>query len=152
MFMNTWEIDEAVDLFRTHPLLGPATRTLANLRDHADHNSDGWAYWPKPARAAKQLQELIHYTPDGVPWWDTDRVDVTKAQVRKAYTYRSRPSATQRRPAQHLHRGVAMTPYELARYIKRKRDELADGEEDDPEHLGPAVARGCLREGSGNGQ
>ena len=25
----------------------------------ADANSDGWAYWPKPARAARKLQMLL---------------------------------------------------------------------------------------------
>jgi hypothetical protein len=60
MFMNTWEIDEAVQTFAGHPVLGPAARTLANLRDAADENSDGWAYWPKPARAAAKLQDMLY--------------------------------------------------------------------------------------------
>lgn len=59
LFMNTYEIDESVQRWRNHPTLGPASRTLANLRDCADNNSDGWAFWPKPCRAAKQLQELL---------------------------------------------------------------------------------------------
>lgn len=36
-----------------------ATRILDRLRVWADENSDGWAHWPKPCRAAKQLQERI---------------------------------------------------------------------------------------------
>ena len=58
LFMNTWDIDDAVARWRDHPALGPATITLRNLRDMADSNSDGWAYWPLPCRSAKQLQEL----------------------------------------------------------------------------------------------
>ena len=58
-FLNTWEIDEEREGWAKHPILGPATRTLANLRDAADANSDGWCYWPKPARAAARLMELI---------------------------------------------------------------------------------------------
>jgi hypothetical protein len=58
-FMNTWEIDEKSHRHAGHPVLGLATRTLASLRDAADANSDGWCYWPKPARAAEKLMELI---------------------------------------------------------------------------------------------
>jgi len=58
-FMNRWEIDEASDDFAQHPVLGPATRTLRNLRDCADNNSDGWAHWPKPSRAADKLITMI---------------------------------------------------------------------------------------------
>lgn len=72
-FMNTWEIDNAQRRWSNHPVLGLATKTLANLRDAADANSDGWCYWPKPARAAHQLMELI------------GRGEATSAQLRKAY-------------------------------------------------------------------
>jgi hypothetical protein len=82
-FMNTWEIDEAEVRYANHPILGPATRTLANLRDAADDNSDGWAYWPKPARAAKRLQELI--VRDGTSRYRFgDRDDVTAAEYQAA--------------------------------------------------------------------
>lgn len=59
LFMNTWEIDERADRFKSHPVLGKATRFLQRFRDLIDRNSDGWAYWPLPVRAAKSLQELI---------------------------------------------------------------------------------------------
>lgn len=52
-FMNRWEVDDAVrryDWYETPNLLALAL-TVRNLRDWADENSDGWAYWPKPARA-----------------------------------------------------------------------------------------------------
>lgn len=85
MFLNTWEIDDAKDRWHSHPVLGPATATLANLRDAADANSDGWAYWPKPARAGKKLMELIqgdgtHEAQFG------EREDATEARLRAAYT------------------------------------------------------------------
>ena len=64
MFMNTWEIDQAVDRHKAHPVLGPATRFLAALRDYADANSDGWHSWPAPSRAARRLQEFIQ-APEG---------------------------------------------------------------------------------------
>jgi hypothetical protein len=78
--MNDWDIAEARARYAAHPILGPATQTLANLRDAANDNSDGWAYWPKPARAAAKLMELIE--PDGLRPWETP--DVTAAQLRKA--------------------------------------------------------------------
>lgn len=84
MFMNEYEIEAAFERRRDHPILGPATETLANLRDCANANSDGWAYWPKPARAAKRLMELI--TGDGS--WEAqfgDREDVTAAELTAAY-------------------------------------------------------------------
>lgn len=83
-FMNRWDIDRAVEDRRDHPVLGPATRTLRNLADVADANSDGWAYWPKPARAAARLMELI----EGDGTWEArygSRDDATVAQLRAAY-------------------------------------------------------------------
>lgn len=58
-FMNSWEINERVSRHARHPVLGPATRTLASLRDAVDANSDGWCYWPKPVKAADKLMTLI---------------------------------------------------------------------------------------------
>jgi hypothetical protein len=55
----------------------------SNLRDWADRNSDGWVYWPKPARSAAKLMELIEG--DGT-WRARDTVDerATPAAYRKA--------------------------------------------------------------------
>ena len=33
---------------------------VSRLREWANNNSDGWAYWPKPVRAAKRAIELIN--------------------------------------------------------------------------------------------
>jgi hypothetical protein len=81
MFMNEWEIDEASRRHQNHPVLGPATRTLSDLRDAVNRYSDGWAYWPKPSRAARLLQELIK----GTDPLDREREDATPALLRKAY-------------------------------------------------------------------
>ena len=59
LYMNHYEIEEAADLHASDPVLGPAARTLRNLMDWTNRNSDGWAYWPKPCRAAKALQALL---------------------------------------------------------------------------------------------
>lgn len=82
-FMNGWEIDDAQHRFQDHPVLGPATRTLAALRDAANANSDGWAYWPKPARSAAKLMTLIQG--DGTSQFRFgDRDDATPAALRAA--------------------------------------------------------------------
>lgn len=83
-FMNDYDIERAIQNHRGHPVLGPATLTLRNLRDVADANSDGWCHWPKPARSAAKLMELIEG--DGT-WGAYKRQQdaVTAAEVRKAY-------------------------------------------------------------------
>ena len=73
-FMNDYEIAAAVQVYQDHPVLGPASRTLANLAFWTDNNSDGWAYWPKPCRAAAKLQELIQ----GDGTWQA-RTDLSRA-------------------------------------------------------------------------
>jgi hypothetical protein len=83
-WMNHYEIDEAALRYRDHPILGPATQTLGNLVIAADQNSDGWCYWPKPARAAARLMELIERDGTSKYRFDRDRVDVTVAEYRKA--------------------------------------------------------------------
>lgn len=84
-FMNTWEIDDRARAYADHPLLGPATATLANLRDAADANSDGWPYWRKPARAAARLMELIERDGTARYRFDDERADVTAAELLAAY-------------------------------------------------------------------
>lgn len=83
-FLNAYEIDQRAQQYATHPILGPATRTLRNLRDAADENSDGWAYYPKPARAASQLMELIDRDGTSRYRFDDEREDVTLTEYRKA--------------------------------------------------------------------
>jgi hypothetical protein len=58
-YMNDSDISNARRRYADHPVLSEAVATLADLKDWTDSNSDGWAYWPKPARAASQLMELI---------------------------------------------------------------------------------------------
>jgi hypothetical protein len=82
-FMNEYDIDRAVQLWQDHPVLGPASKTVASLRDAANANSDGWAYWPKPARAARKLMELIER--DGTSKYAYgDRKDATVAELKAA--------------------------------------------------------------------
>lgn len=96
-FMNEYEIDEARERWRDHPVLGPATLTLESLRDAANANSDGWASWPKPARAAAKLMELIER--DGTTqYMYGDREDATpellRAALRPIKTFRTQSGLT----------------------------------------------------------
>jgi hypothetical protein len=84
LFMNRYEIARAADQYYDHPILGPATRTLLNLRMAADQNSDGWAYWPKPARAAAKLMIMVRRDGTAKYLFDTERKDVTEAEYKKA--------------------------------------------------------------------
>ena len=57
------------------PNPGKAADNLDALREWADANSDGWAYWPKPARAAERAMRLI----DGATYADLERMQRTDA-------------------------------------------------------------------------
>lgn len=80
MWMNEYEVDEAVDRFhRTGtPNLLAAAQALQALVDWTNENSDGWPYWQKPARAARRLMELLQ----SVDRWEPQ--DVLAADVRAA--------------------------------------------------------------------
>lgn len=84
MFLNEYEIDEARHRYFHHPLLGPATETLANLRDAVNAHSDGWAYWNPPLRAAAKLMQLVEGSPESR--FDRYRPDVTPARLKAAYS------------------------------------------------------------------
>lgn len=58
-YMNSFDIGESLARNSGDPILEPAAQTLANLAEWADYNSDGWAYWPKPVRAAQRLIEFL---------------------------------------------------------------------------------------------
>jgi len=59
MWMNSYEISEALVRFENHPVLSKAARLLDMLREETDNHSDGWHSWPRPARAAERLMVLL---------------------------------------------------------------------------------------------
>jgi len=82
-YMNDHDIDGAWRRYHNHPILGPAVKTLDSLVSWTNRNSDGWAYWSKPCRAAAKLMEMIER--DGTSrFFDCDRPDVTVDEYRKA--------------------------------------------------------------------
>lgn len=78
-FMNEWDIERATT--SDHPVILKAALTLRNLAEWADSHSDGWAYWPKPARSAAKLMELIEA--DGT-WQGQQNNDPTMADLKRA--------------------------------------------------------------------
>lgn len=83
-FMNDYDIDRAGELYVDHPILGPAIQTLQNLVDWTNSHSDGWAYWPKPTRAAAKLMEMIQRNGTAGFGYDRERADVTEDEYKKA--------------------------------------------------------------------
>ena len=85
-WMNEWDVEKAYESSAHRddvPVLAAAAETLYGLMRWTNQNSDGWAYWNKPAKAAEKLQALI----DPVVGWNghIDH-DLTAAEVKKAYS------------------------------------------------------------------
>lgn len=59
-FMNDYDIDSAVARHtrNSHPNRVGAALVIRRLAECTNQNSDGWAHWPKPCRAAAKLMEL----------------------------------------------------------------------------------------------
>lgn len=65
-YMNEFEVEEQNDRAYMRSRFGEelpgictAVATLQWLMHWTNHNSDGWAYWPKPVNAAKALIVLL---------------------------------------------------------------------------------------------
>ena len=60
------------------PNLQRAATVLRRLETWTDAHSDGWAYWPKPARAAARLMDALE-TADRFNPADISAAELTKA-------------------------------------------------------------------------
>jgi hypothetical protein len=63
MFLNEYDLESIrhdVEPFE-RPNLAHAAVTVLVLAGWTNRNSDGWAYWPKPGRAAKRLAEHLYH-------------------------------------------------------------------------------------------
>lgn len=95
-FMNDYDLEMAQRRFTrdTAPNRLALAITVNRLREWADTVSDGWAYWPKPAKAAANAMELI----DGLNRAD-ERNDITEQEmltaVRPIKSFLSRMAKTQ---------------------------------------------------------
>lgn len=84
-YMNDYDIESA----RRRYGRGETPNRLAlvmvvdHLREWTDGHSDGWAYWPKPCRAAEKAIVLIEST--AYPEYERrQREDITDAEMRDA--------------------------------------------------------------------
>jgi hypothetical protein len=81
--MNEDDIDEAVRRYEPGSNRAYLTAVVSALRDWTNGNSDGWAYWSKPYRAANRAMALIEST----TWEETmrrEQEDATDAEVAAA--------------------------------------------------------------------
>lgn len=60
-WLNNDSISMSIERHRNHPVLSCATVFLQQFVEMVDQHSDGWAYWPKPARAATRLMNMINH-------------------------------------------------------------------------------------------
>ena len=84
-FMNEYDLFSAQSRYEPGRVPNRAylTQVVMALAEWANHNSDGWAYWPKPTRAASRAMELIESTTSA----ENDRreqVDATDAETAAA--------------------------------------------------------------------
>lgn len=87
LYMNTFDIEQALATALRHrlPNMVEAVYRLMRLVNWTNSNSDGWAYWPKPTRAARQLMELIQAVdPYADPFYDKP-ADIDRKALNKAY-------------------------------------------------------------------
>lgn len=102
-FMNDYDIQQA----RSRYGRGETPNRLAlaivvdRLAEWADNHSDGWAYWPKPCRAAEKAIVLIEST--AYPEYERrQHEDITDSEMLdavrpiKAFLAREKVSATDR--------------------------------------------------------
>lgn len=67
------------------PMAGALADNIAALADWANDNSDGWAHWPKPSRAAAGAMRLLFdLDADLRRAWSDKPADLTRADVTKA--------------------------------------------------------------------
>jgi len=83
-YMNNHDLDQAWRRWQLHPVLGPAIRTVANVKDMADRNSDGWCYWRAPVQACQGLIELIERDGTARYAYDEERADATAEEYKRA--------------------------------------------------------------------
>lgn len=84
-YMNDYDLDCARSRFTaaSTPNRLALVMVVDNLRHWADQVSDGWAYWPKPARAADKAMSLI----ESRTWAENEAQednDITDAEMHAA--------------------------------------------------------------------
>ncbi len=98
MWMNHSEVMNAAWRYENDPILGPATLFLREFMEQVNENSDGWAYWQAPVKAAEKLMVLIQR---GLPGNEAD-FKKTLAPIKSFYT-RKGYKAGMIWPVVHIH-------------------------------------------------
>lgn len=81
-YMNDYDIEFAVRRFTraSKPNRLALALVVQNLAEETNWVSDGWAYWPKPARAADKAMALIESRTSREND-EQERVDITDAEM-----------------------------------------------------------------------
>jgi hypothetical protein len=81
-FMNDYDLDYARARFTraATPNRLALVMVVDHLREWADNHSDGWAYWPKPCRAADKAMTLINSRTSREND-EQERTDITEAEM-----------------------------------------------------------------------
>ena len=84
-FMNEWDIERALRTYDPNrtPNRAQLAHVVANLREWANRNSDGWVYWPKPCQAARTAIGHIESTTNQENDYRL-RNDITDAEFKAA--------------------------------------------------------------------
>ena len=94
MWMNQADIEDLNMNFNSHscPNVRKGVRLLYRLMEAVNNQSDGWAYWATPGKAADKLMDLIQTT--GNIWYPLHGT-ITPEQLKKAITPIRRMVTTQ---------------------------------------------------------
>ena len=103
LYMNDYDRQRAVSRFTraAKPNRLALALVVDNLADWANTHSDGWAYWPKPCRAARQAMLLIYSSTNEANALQ-ERYDISDAEMAaavrpiKAFLTRQKVSAEDR--------------------------------------------------------
>jgi hypothetical protein len=81
-YMNDYDIEYARRRFTrsSTPNRLALAMVVDNLREWTNLHSDGWAYWPKPCRAADKAMTLINSTTNAAND-EQERHDITEAEM-----------------------------------------------------------------------
>lgn len=87
-FLNEYEVEtiarRAVQDRSIRPNVAQGAEILENLMVWANRNSDGWAYWPNPMRAAAKLGRMLELRAGMVRHDQRLDSDITDAELRSA--------------------------------------------------------------------
>jgi hypothetical protein len=83
LYMNDYDLQFAERRFANTPNRLAVVDTINRLKDWTGANSDGWAYWAPPRKAAAPLMRLVNSTTNALN--DLQEAnDATPAVVRRA--------------------------------------------------------------------